>query len=477
MTKLKRLVRRFMSIITAVGLVAGLFIATPPTASAAKEVDCQSDASLMGEKIPLVMAHGLFGKPNIWDGLSKVLNEVKDVYIATPFDYSANLANINWVTHPNVGPKLAKTVACLADASKKNGGPGKVLIIGHSMGGLAAQYAAAQVPNKVGLVITIGTPHKGSILANAMAPTINSLCSFSLPSIGGRKVYITPENCKKSLAFAGLSIDSEELEKLPPFPPNVPVKAIAGNITPQMQLGMVKITGAPLHSDAVVHTPSALGTFTTMGKGDGKREVSCTGFLVFPSMSDASCEHSQLVNDSQVQASIEQYIAATNVPAIDFFGLMLRPGPEWQLVKGGEFDTESRKTLVDAACEFPETPAGCNETIIMVNTNGPENMDPYGDSQYKTRDKDCYWDKLHEDGSFGSPVTVGSVMVDGEKAEHQVLTGCNLSGGTPEESTSQLHIWRIPSRGVLVYIVLFGTEGAEQQVETVKKLLQSASWG
>lgn len=69
-------------------------------------------------------------------------------------------------------------------------------------------------------------------------------------------------------------------------------------------------------------------------------------------------------------------------------------------------------------------------------------------------------------------------MVDGETAEHQVLTGCDLFGGGSAGSpnSNRLHIWRLPTRGVLVYMVLLGPEGAEQQVSAVEDLLQNASW-
>ena len=43
-----------------------------------------------------------------------------------------------WVTDPHLGPALGKVVDCLAAASHQ-----KVIVVGHSMGGLIARYAAA----------------------------------------------------------------------------------------------------------------------------------------------------------------------------------------------------------------------------------------------------------------------------------------------------------------------------------------------
>ena len=60
---------------------------------------------------------------------------------------------------------------------------GKVILIDHSMGGLATRYAAAQtvdgrpVWDEIGLVVTLGTPNLGSGWANAADPVVALVCN------------------------------------------------------------------------------------------------------------------------------------------------------------------------------------------------------------------------------------------------------------------------------------------------------------
>ena len=102
---------------------------------------------------------------------------VPGVTVVTPFDYYSTAHQATgWVTDPAIGAALATDITCLASASAAQGGPGEVIIVAHSMGGLAVRCAVDQAcvgqghkaanADQIGLVVTLGTPNLGSAFAN-----------------------------------------------------------------------------------------------------------------------------------------------------------------------------------------------------------------------------------------------------------------------------------------------------------------------
>src|SRR5262249_29855034 len=73
-----------------------------------------------------------------------------------------------WAAIPAIASCLAAYVNAVSAAYKSAGGDGKVLAMGHSMGGLAirfsasGQYAAQPDGASLGGVVTLDTPHLGS---------------------------------------------------------------------------------------------------------------------------------------------------------------------------------------------------------------------------------------------------------------------------------------------------------------------------
>ena len=85
------------------------------------------------------------------------------------FDYAD--ASTQWVTDHQIAQQLATTINSLADQSKAAGGPGKVIVVAHSMGGLATRCASAAscsgvtgAAAHIAALITFGTPTLGSFL-------------------------------------------------------------------------------------------------------------------------------------------------------------------------------------------------------------------------------------------------------------------------------------------------------------------------
>jgi pimeloyl-ACP methyl ester carboxylesterase len=118
---------------------------------------------------PVMFVHGFGGGP--WnfraerDGRPSIRDAVGSIRgVATyTFDYSSN--SLGWVTDPAIGPALAAAITCVAGLHHQ-----RVVIVAHSMGGLATQFAQGQVidgrqvATHIRRLITIGTPFEGAQL-------------------------------------------------------------------------------------------------------------------------------------------------------------------------------------------------------------------------------------------------------------------------------------------------------------------------
>ena len=115
-----------------------------------------------GPPYPIVLAHGFFGFDKV--GPLEYFHKVKPalqknghtVYVAAvdPFNSTTKVR----------GPQLLKQVKTILDTS----GAARVNIIGHSQGGLDARYVAAHIPDRIGAVATVATPHMGARIADVL---------------------------------------------------------------------------------------------------------------------------------------------------------------------------------------------------------------------------------------------------------------------------------------------------------------------
>jgi pimeloyl-ACP methyl ester carboxylesterase len=273
-----------------------------PAASAAT---CGAD---MGSRQVVVLVHGFHSDITTWTKAKPaMLAAIHDadpahVYVRL-FDYAAR--STQWVTDPAIGPALASFVRCLAQASTNAGGPGKVILVGHSMGGLAIRCAldAGCAPNpvgkdQVGLVVTIGTPNAGSQLrpspdADATARTAGdellALCDIAQFMNGDE--WLT-QACRyadalgASPAAKAFTIGSHEIDELAPYPLHIPVRAIAGAITLQANIGLWKypvpmgdiVVG--VDSQLLLHTDDRLGGTRTIDCGTVNILGGAVGILI-----------------------------------------------------------------------------------------------------------------------------------------------------------------------------------------------------
>lgn len=201
----------------------------------------RADLSTYGET-PIPAARTLIGTLQYLGGT--------DVYT---FDYSDDSAK--WVTSDRIAGGLSDSIRCLADASGQ-----EVIVIAHSMGGLALRQALGTHPDldsDVSQVITFGTPNTGSDTARIVSTGIDraQLSGGSLEARGiallVRQALMTcgtastiklatgglcdalpaPARAFQSEAGVALQTGSAQLAALAPWPNGVAVHALAGDTT------------------------------------------------------------------------------------------------------------------------------------------------------------------------------------------------------------------------------------------------------
>ncbi len=143
--------RRHVAEAAAAAAIASATIVTPATAA-----DTYAQT-----RYPVVLVHGLFGFDQVGaaDYFYAIPKALRDGG-ATVFTPAVSAANSNEVR----GEQLLQTLLSL----KATYGYSKFNLIGHSQGGETARYVAAVAPQLVASVTTVGTPHFGSKLADAL---------------------------------------------------------------------------------------------------------------------------------------------------------------------------------------------------------------------------------------------------------------------------------------------------------------------
>lgn len=191
------------------------------------------------------------GTPDFSRSLIGNVQELPGAAVYT-FDYERYASR--WVTDGKIGASLAQGIDCLFEHSGE-----KVIVVGHSMGGLATRQALSEIPDlqaKISQVITFGTPNTGSVIAAILAVGVK--VGGIIPGAPGRIVTLLrawlahcgnsashdllepsflcsnllpkPLTSFDSEAAQALRSGSPELSELPSWPQGLPVHALAGEI-------------------------------------------------------------------------------------------------------------------------------------------------------------------------------------------------------------------------------------------------------
>ncbi|ULX53727.1 triacylglycerol lipase [Cupriavidus taiwanensis] len=149
---------------TAAALAAAAMLAQPAPVAAVT-----TNGDYAKTRYPIVLVHGLTGAAKMagvldyWYGIPEVLRaHGAQVYVAT-------------VPSFNSDAERALALQAYVRAVKLESGADKVNLIGHSQGGPTSRVLAAMSPQDVASVTTIGSPHRGSEVADTVLDLIHGV--------------------------------------------------------------------------------------------------------------------------------------------------------------------------------------------------------------------------------------------------------------------------------------------------------------
>lgn len=318
----------------------------------------------VGTRVPVVLVHGFNSGSSTWRegilGMQSALEGADNVQVIA-FDYSRYATK--WVTDPRIAGALAEEVACLGAQSAANGGAGKVVLVGHSMGGLAIRCALSRSCSGVSgaaavveQVITMGTPNLGSLVASlgtvssdllaARFPAItafHALCGLATTVRETMDSLCAGTDFLFSPAMRALQPGSEELGDLPRFPANIRVHAIAGR-TEMYTYFLGVPAGTYDIGDLIVSVESATAESTDSSIID----CGSLDLFVVPPTSLPTCNHITQPQDISFQAAarsvLDTYLGTLPLPPI-----ILTAADVGGLVFGQTSTAEATERLDEAA--------------------------------------------------------------------------------------------------------------------------------
>jgi len=270
--------------------------------------------------MPVLFVHGFAGGPSNFraanDGRPSVVESVGRVRgVATyTFNYSAH--SLAWVTDPAIGPALAQAIACVADRHGR-----RVVVVAHSMGGLAAQFAQGEtidgqpVAGRIARIITVGTPFEGAQLlsfASGAGGVIFKEISDAALSTCDRE-----DRQRRARTFCGLLgttetpavqamiPGSESLDALPPWQPHLARYPIAGDIDVTAGVfGLEQVFGV---GDLAVSVDSAVADASP---GVSPFVAVCNSSLLdlISAIDDSPCSHTNELANRRIERRVRDLV-------------------------------------------------------------------------------------------------------------------------------------------------------------------------
>ena len=232
---------------------------------------------------PVILVHGWDSDYHALAGLatriqtSPVVHQPVKTFL---FDYGANGGH--WAAIPAIASCLADYIHTLSKAYKTLGGDGKVILIGHSMGGLAIRFATDSVyaahpagADVLAGVITIDTPHLGSPWGGTPPAKLIQLSVQTWHGHGPEGLFPSPNGdaqlCLTEHHGAFQNIDANNIGQLcatPSWiPAGVPIAEIAGDITVHRDIFGFQLYARDTQGDAIVTRDSSSGYLPDSGTG------------------------------------------------------------------------------------------------------------------------------------------------------------------------------------------------------------------
>lgn len=223
----------------------------------AARADSSPVTGLSKDSHPVVLVHGWTGSP-MQDTRTMLEKSLGRGWQFLLFDYTAD--NTRWAGDQRIWAPLADYVKKVSAAHKRVGGDGLVYFVAHSMGGLAIRFASRQpdVAAAIGGVVTVGTPHQGSLWGNASGSVWGKLAE-----IAKGKVFDPPE--ADSMARVCLAVHSKgkglpkECSAPPYLPAGIPLQQIAGSVVLERKYFGLHAYDITVGGDSIVSASSADG--------------------------------------------------------------------------------------------------------------------------------------------------------------------------------------------------------------------------
>jgi pimeloyl-ACP methyl ester carboxylesterase len=270
--------------------------------------------------VPVLFVHGFAGGPSNFratrDGRPSMLDMIRGVRGVAAYTFSYAAQSLAWVTDPAIGPALAAAISCLAD---EHGEP--VVVVAHSMGGLATQFAQGQtvegrpVSSVIGRVITVGTPFEGAqlltfasgaggVVFDAVFDAATDRCD---PSDLQRRArdFCGLLGTTETPAVRAMIPGSAELDGLPPWQPGLPRIPIAGDIDVTVgAFGLEQVLGL---GDLAVSVDSAVAGAS---RGIVPFVAGChSGFFdVLDAIDDSPCSHTNELANRRVEQRVRSLV-------------------------------------------------------------------------------------------------------------------------------------------------------------------------
>ncbi|WP_196249893.1 esterase/lipase family protein [Rhodococcoides fascians] len=188
------------------------------------------------------------------EGDRSLIGQLQTIPGVASFTFDYHDKSGRWVDDEGIGPALGRAIDCLYEES----GDEEVIVVAHSMGGLATRYALgldASRASRVSTVVTYGTPNTGSVAALVAAVGVDAgtkalsragavgaatatvlriilascadSSTISMKDAGG--ICATPFGAFAGEAGKALQVGSRELDRLAQWPDGVEVHALAGD--------------------------------------------------------------------------------------------------------------------------------------------------------------------------------------------------------------------------------------------------------
>lgn len=311
-----------------------------------------------GTEIPVILVHRLGGKgKNQWGAITNPtdfitkLDAISDVGVAAQFEYdTVGPGDLSFQDHPR---PLAQAIDCMAEISRRNGGPGKVIVVGYSEGAAITRKALKQ-----------------SVSGRAIVDEVGQVVTIA---------------------------DASHYFPAPKIADTIVVHAIAGDVTVQKyDKHGNPTTLRDTESDDTIRTKWATWQYSeNISQGGGSTVVKCVetsggGNSQIPT-SDTGCHHGALLNNSNVQndaiGAIMRYVSFLNPTSEPYHtwnhgsGLTLRlPDNQWDeivsafgdpSINGTAFELGTSKYLMllpfsDFCTTDPELSCTLNPNFVVT---------------------------------------------------------------------------------------------------------------